>query len=268
MLFSLLLSVVSSAPTSTFDRFFVIVFENTNYDVAIKDNYFGKVLPSKGRLLTNYHGRTHPSQPNYIAMVGGSRLGVTTNDNYDLNDRSVVDLLESAGKSWITYQQQYPGNCFTGSSSGAYVRKHNPFISFKNISANSKRCAKIVNADQLNSDIRNGKVADYVYFTPDLKNSAHDTNISTASRWFQGFFDPILSNALFKNTLFLVTFDENDPSNDRDNNRIYSLLIGPGVQPGSVDNTAYNHYSQLATLEKNWKLDNLGLNDKTANPFY
>ncbi|KAJ2988392.1 hypothetical protein HDV02_005606, partial [Globomyces sp. JEL0801] len=174
----------------------------------------------------------------------------------------------SAGKTWTTYQQQYPGNCYTGKKSGGYVRKHNPFISFTNISTSKKRCANIVNADQLTTDIENGNVADYVYFTPDMDNSAHDTDIPHASNWFRGFFDPILANPLFKSTLFLVTFDENDSKNDNDNNRIYSLVIGPGVEKGVSDNTRYNHYSQLATLQKNWGLENLGLNDKTANSFY
>ena len=36
--------------------------------------------------------------------------------------------------------------------------KHNPFISFPSITNNATRCAKIVNADQLDTDIANNAV--------------------------------------------------------------------------------------------------------------
>jgi hypothetical protein len=36
--------------------------------------------------------------------------------------------------------------------------KHNPFISFPSITKNATRCAKIVNADQLDTDIANNAV--------------------------------------------------------------------------------------------------------------
>lgn len=50
-------------------------------------------------------------------------------------------------------------------------------------------------------------------------------------------------------------------------NHIYSLLIGSGIEKGTVDNTRYNHYSQLALLERHWCLPSLGRNDTTATPF-
>ena len=52
-----------------FDRFFVIVLENTYFKDAMNDFYMGKNLTQQGRLLTNYEAIMHPSQPNYIAMV-------------------------------------------------------------------------------------------------------------------------------------------------------------------------------------------------------
>jgi hypothetical protein len=51
-----------------FDRILIVNFENTYINSTLKQPYFSK-LTYNGTLLTNYHGVTHPSQPNYIAQV-------------------------------------------------------------------------------------------------------------------------------------------------------------------------------------------------------
>ena len=81
-----------------------------------------------------------------------SRLGVSGDGKYDLNDKHVGDLLEAAGLDWRTYAEDFPGKCFTGGSSGKYVRKHNPFMSFTNVTTNPARCAKIENTQRFFQD--------------------------------------------------------------------------------------------------------------------
>lgn len=144
-----------------------------------------------GVVLTNYFGVTHPSQPNYVsiegikvgywliwciylqvALISGSIEGINRDNNSDVDRHSIVDLLEKKGISWKSYQQGYPGNCFKGEESGTYRRKHNPFMSFTNIHNDEKRCANIVNADQLYEDIKTNSVPQFVWFTPDVSISA------------------------------------------------------------------------------------------------
>ncbi|CAJ0766964.1 19517_t:CDS:10 [Entrophospora sp. SA101] len=60
-----------------FDRVITIVLENTDYTEAIKDKYLS-YLANQGILLSNFHGVWHPSQPNYIAMIRGSKGGVVS----------------------------------------------------------------------------------------------------------------------------------------------------------------------------------------------
>lgn len=52
-----------TAPGS-FDRIFVMQFENEAYSKVVKDPNFAKYA-KMGTLLTNYKAITHPSQPNY-----------------------------------------------------------------------------------------------------------------------------------------------------------------------------------------------------------
>lgn len=89
-------------------------------------------LATQGILLTNYLAITHPSQPNYVAAVGGSTHGIT-GDGFSriaATSKTIVDLLEAKGVSWGVYGEDSPYSGFEGNwvnqKTGAndYVRKH------------------------------------------------------------------------------------------------------------------------------------------------
>ncbi|KAG0327210.1 hypothetical protein BG000_001043 [Podila horticola] len=265
----------SIVPGDSFDKFFMIVFENMDYRKVAANPYFSS-LAKKGNLLTNYHAITHPSQPNYIAMISGSTQGCKDNKDYNFESKNLIDILEPKDISWKAYQENYPGDCYLEDSlDKLYRRKHNPFISFTDITTNPTRCAKIVNADELDTDLANHALPQFSFFTPNMNNDGHDTSVSFAADWLERFIEDKLSNPAFMtNTAILVTFDEDDSSTDSrknvsEKNRIHSILLGGAVHsaPGTTDNTAYNHFSILATLEKNWKLDNLSQKDVGATSF-
>ncbi|KAJ3115560.1 hypothetical protein HDU96_000441 [Phlyctochytrium bullatum] len=249
-----------------FDKILTIILENEDAVNVYNDPYLGGTLAKEGYLLTNMFGTAHPSQPNYIAMIGGDTLGVASNSNVDLKQTNLVDLLEAKGISWKTYQENYPGNCGKSSSydGGLYRRKHNPFISYTSISGNPARCAKIVNANQLDVDAAAGKLPSFMFYTPNMDNDGHDTGLSFASNWVKGFLKNKLGNPAYSNTLFVVTFDESDTISP---NKIYGLLLGAGiVGKGLKDSATYTHYSWLRMVEDNYSLGTLGRKDSTAKP--
>jgi phospholipase C len=85
-------------------------------------------------------------------------------------------------------------------------------MSFDNIRNNTSRCQKIVNAEQnFAKDVALGADAPmYMFYTPNLANDAHNTNISFAAEDVQYLMDIMLSNKEFmKKTLIVITFDEN-----------------------------------------------------------
>jgi hypothetical protein len=53
----------------------VIWLENTDYTMAVADPNLA-YLATLGITLTNYFGVTHPSEPNYVAAVGGDNFGM------------------------------------------------------------------------------------------------------------------------------------------------------------------------------------------------
>lgn len=259
---SLMVNAQAKQISPRFEKIFIVVFENANDKEVLRQPTFSQ-FAEKGVLFTNYHGVTHPSQPNYIALTSGSTHGVRTNKPALLDVQHIGDLLEAKGKSWKTYADQYPGDCFLKKSSGDYVRKHLPFLSFKNVQENPDRCrSRIVNSSELAQDIEEGTLADYSLYVPDLKNSGHDTGLAYADKWFAQKFGPILSDSRFMNgMLMVVTFDEGTLIG---NNRIYTAAYGSSLNAGQHIDSWLNHYSLLRLIEEEWDLGNLGAEDVNA----
>jgi hypothetical protein len=261
------------ATAHRFKKILIVVLENTDFSQAKKQPFLA-ALAHKGALLTEYYAQTHPSQPNYIALVAGSAFGVDdlglhADGNVTLDVRHLGDLLEAKQLGWKVYAEGYPGNsdkCFLGVSKGVYARKHVPFLSFKNVQKDSARCGRIVNASQFDSDVRSGLPAFSLYI-PDLKHDGHDigTGVAFADRWLKTRFGKLLADPGFtQDLLFVVTFDEGRGKTPHKPSHVLTLLVGTGVAPGSTSATVYSHYSLLRLVENNFKLGSLGQNDTSA----
>ena len=107
---------LATPAASTFTNMLVIILENTNYASALADPHL-QAFANSGVLFSNWNAISHPSQPNYIAMTSGAINGVTSDAIKTIDVQNIVDLLEAHGLSWKTYQENWPGNCFTGSVS-------------------------------------------------------------------------------------------------------------------------------------------------------
>ena len=261
------ISSYSNATTDAgihFKKVVWLIFENETYDPVITQPDFAK-LARAGALFTGMKAETHPSQGNYIAMVAGSMLGVSGDQNVDLDQTHVGDLLEKAGLDWRAYAEDYPGNCFTGRSSGKYARKHNPFISFTNVTKNPTRCNKIESTARFFQDYANGSLPAFSMFVPNQKNDGHDTGYDFAGKWMASQFGAIFSNpAALGDTLFIVTFDESSFSSVT--NEVYTVLVGSQIIPGSQYTQKTSHITLLKMIEDEFKIGNLGRDDAKALP--
>jgi hypothetical protein len=66
-----------------------------------------------------------------------------------------------------------------------------------------------------------------------------------------------------------TAFDESE--NYFNDNKVFTVLLGdaiPEALKGTTNDTAFNHYSILATAERNWGLGNLGEGDVGASAFW
>jgi len=233
-------------------------------------------LSKQYTLLTRYYAITHPSLPNYLALISGSTFGIDSDcTDCFVNARSLPDLLEANGRSWKTYQEGLPRAGFKGSSSGRYAIKHNPFLYFDAIRNDQARCKhSVVPLHQLDIDLKKGHLPDFSFIVPDMCNSSHDCDLKVTDAWLGRVVDSILNSLAFdQNSLLVLTFDEGtsnegccDPSPLAQGGRVATVLISPLVKRGFEDSTVYSHYSLLKTISSAWKLEELGhASNPTAN---
>lgn len=251
----------SVAVGNRFKKVIWVVFENTNYQNALRQPDFAS-LAKQGVLFTNLSAEVHPSEGNYVAMIAGSNYGIASDANIDLSGNHLGDLLERSNKDWKVYAEDYPGSCFTGKISGNYVRKHNPFMSFLNVSTDNMRCQKIQSADRFDQDLVGNALPEFTMYIPNLKNDGHDTGVDFAGKYLTKRFNQLLNSPqLQQDTLFVVTFDE---SGSGPTNQIYTVLIGSSVLAGVQNNQAISHTALLKLIEDEFQLGNLSKGDLTS----
>lgn len=253
---------VGAEPGPKVKRIIHVVFENADYQDALAQPVFARLARS-GVLFTQSFGVTHPSQPNYIAMIAGSRLGVNHNQEVNLDSRHLGDLLEEKRLSWANYAEDFPGSCYLGMTRGKYARKHVPFLSFRNVQRDSARCDRIRTGERFFKDFDARLLPEYSLFVPNLDQDGHDTDPKHASEWFQTRFKKVWSDTEFmKETLFMVTYDESEQYLGP--NHILTFVFGANVRPGLEVKDRVDHYSFLRLIEEVFGLLSLDRNDLKA----
>ncbi|KZS96980.1 hypothetical protein SISNIDRAFT_406855 [Sistotremastrum niveocremeum HHB9708] len=265
-------------PGKAFDRVIQIWLENTDYDDAASSSVF-KSLGEQGITLTQYYAVTHPSEPNYVAVVGGDFWGMADDNLYNIpsNISTVVDLLDAKNISWASYQENMPTDGFQGfnytsenylNSSAPpytyYVRKHNPLVIYDSVANVPARLARHRNFNDFAADLNASAIPQWLFVTPNLVDDAHDTTIDFASDWLNFWLVPLLKDSNFNDnrTLIILTFDETETYTI--NNRVLTILLGGAIPENlknTTDETYYSHYSCLSTVEANWGLGSLGRGD-------
>lgn len=275
-------AIGDAAPNAASDgtapsHIFLIVFENKEYSEVVghADAPYLNSLARRYTLADQYYAIDHPSLPNYLALLGGDTFGVTSDCTGCFVDRpNLVDQLEAAGRTWKSYQENLPAPCFLGAQAAvaggalgslvmAYALKHNPFLYFRDIRDNPERCRRVVPLSQLQADLDQQRVPNFVWITPNLQHSMHDASLATGDAWLAAFLPHILeSEAWRQGGLLLITWDEGTSDagccGGARGGRVATLIVSPDAPPGTRLSTPASHYSTLRTIEELWHLPYLG----------
>jgi phosphatidylinositol-3-phosphatase len=247
----------AAAPVPAFAHVIVIVFENKE-STSVLGNRAAPTFNSYARRyakLTRYYGVTHPSLPNYLALVSGSTQGVTTTCTSCVFDaKSLADTIEASGRTWKTYAEGLPRPGFLGPFNGRYAKKHNPFAYFRGIAEDPARRARLVPLSQLGPDVRAGALPSFSLVVPDLCHSMHDCSVAVGDAWLRSQIGKFVK---LPNTVVFVVFDEGSTS-IRGGGHTAALAIGRAVRPGSRFTRVTGHYGILRTIEQAWGLPLLG----------
>ena len=240
----------SPRPVPRYKHIFVIVMENHGYSQIIGNSNAPNInrLAATYGLATSYYGVTHPSEPNYVATIGGNFFGIQDDAPYystistttGLVDHtiaypSLADQLEQKGLSWKTYQQSLPGVGYLGtrwplSGPTLYASKHNPFLNFASVQSSPAEQRKIVPWDGkqgLVRDLKTGHVPTFSYIVPDQCNDMHGTTtcsddtalIQQGDQTVISVTNDITASSAWRqgNNAIVITWDENDFSTDTPN---------------------------------------------------
>ena len=162
------------------DRAFVIVLENHSEHSVIGDvnTPFISSLAQQYGLAANYFGVTHPSEPNYVALISGSNWFINNDNPANRFDHTnLVDELEARHISWGGYMEALPADPLADFAPSAadplYASKHNPFALFTDIRSDPARVANIKPYTALAGDLNGPHAPRFVFISPDQCNDMH-----------------------------------------------------------------------------------------------
>ena len=237
-------ATASPSPTPAVKHVFVIVLENTSYQLALGQPYIASVAKQYA-VATSYRSVANPSLPNYLAMTSGSTWGIRDDLYHRLPAGGVGKQLTDAGISWKAYMEGFTGDCFD--SPYPYALKHNPFAYYGGACPTN-----VVPMTDLATDL-NGDTPQLSWITPGLCNDGHDCGVRTADRWLAQVVPQITSSPAWQQDgVLFITWDESSAGDSR----VALLVVSPSLR-GQIA-TPLDHYSLSATISDQLGVPRLG----------
>jgi phosphatidylinositol-3-phosphatase len=270
----------------------VIVMENKSYEdvVGSREAPYLNGLAQKAAIPAAIYGTTHPSLPNYLALIAGDTFGITQDcTNCHVKGNNLAVQFRKAHISWKAYMQGMPRPCYHGAFAGRYppghlglgdpaarsrpdadvrgsgrryAKKHDPFMYFDNVRKNQKLCGHVVPIRELRTDLKGGKPPTFMFITPDLCNDMHDCVVRAGDQFLSRIVPKLLPR-LGPQGFMVITWDEG--TTDRGccgttvhGGHIPTFVLGPTVLGGATGTAAYTHYSILRTIEDALGLPRIG----------
>ena len=195
-------------PVPRFRHVIVVLMENKAKGDVIgnADAPTFNSLASRYAVLARYRGVTHPSLPNYLALVSGSTQGIHSDCTSCLvSARNLADTLERAHMTWKAYAERLPRPGWTGAYAYRYVKRHVPFLYFRDVLASRARRRHVVPLRHLSVDLKARRVPDFALVVPDMCHDMHDCSVTEGDAWLGRFVPPLLKLA---DSVVFVVFDE------------------------------------------------------------
>jgi len=285
-----------AASGAYFDYLVVIVMENQDIGDIYGPLPYMTSLADSYSIATHDTAIVHPSEGNYLAMLGGlagdcgNNGGATggcmtggADSSSDCSPSSsctmganlnLVDRLEGAGLTWKAYAEDLGTPCDgTDLYPGFGSVRHFPFYYFTDITGDASRCAKTFPTSEptddelVNSLGSTSTAANFMYLAPNDCNNMHSCSLDTGDAYLEALVPRILGSNVFQTqrAALLITFDEGSSTN-YPTDYVYTVWAGPVAKRGYSSTTQYTTYSFLSTLEANWGLAPLQATDASAAP--
>lgn len=186
---------------------FVIIEENHTTDQIVPSD----AAPNLTQFAQQYgyawrfYAERHPSEPNYVAMLGGDTFGIADDDafwckpkvkdpacpnadkpgyvDHTVTAPSLVSRLAAHHLTWKGYFEdipspgsrayRFPAEPVSGKPAALYAVKHNGFMNFKDVQDDPALAKEIVGFDTLEQDLASGDVPNFAHIVPNQCNDMH-----------------------------------------------------------------------------------------------
>lgn len=235
----------------------VVIVEENKAAARIVGNRnapFINSLIRSGALFTDAHGITHPSLPNYFALLAG-----LTNTNKDgcpargipQDAPNLASELLAAGFTFAAYSEALPQIGWRGCATRTYARKHAPWVHFSNVPPWTQLPFSMFPPFE--------ELPTVGFVVPDIRDDMHSGSIARGDAWLERHLGALFEWAGHNDTLIVLTWDE---GLDRANT-VATVFYGPMVKPGRYAEYV-NHYTVLRTLEDLYGLPHAGRSGEVA----
>ena len=186
----------------------VIMEENKDYG-QIMDAATAPHIAALARtygVATQFFGEVHPSEGNYVALLGGDTFGIHDDDavfckagsvdptceeadqagyvDHTAHAPHIGDQLTAAGLTWKGYYEDLPAPGSMAYVSDPhpqnaahplayYAQKHSGFLTFESVQTDPGRAKHIVGFDQLKTDLAAGALPSFALIVPNQCNEMH-----------------------------------------------------------------------------------------------
>lgn len=255
-----------SSPFEGIKTVFVVVMENHDWS-SIKDSpfcpYINQTLLPMASHAEQYFNppHIHPSEADYLWLEAGTNFGVLDDGSPEMNHQSttnhLVSLLNPAGISWKTYQENISGQDCPLGGQYPYAIRHNPFIFFDDVVADEQYCIDHERPyTELAGDLLANRVARYNFLMPNATNDMHDTaDGSDSSRrqgdsWLARQMPKIFASQAYQDGgVIFILWDEG--SGETSDGPIGLIVLSPRAKGNGYSNSIYyTHSSLVRTLQE------------------
>jgi len=271
----LILNGVGPAAVPRYDHIFVIVDENKDLNRIVGRSPAPAInaIALEYGYASHYDAVAHPSEPNYVALVGGDTFGIHDDGAFTTNAvdaPSVAAQLDAAHLTWKGYYEDIPAPGSLATRAGLYASKHSGFLNFTGVQHDAKRAEHLVGFDQFEGDTASNRLPNFALIVPNLCNDMHGAMgsdvpsdcwtintsalIARGDKAFKEIVDRLTATSVWKssaNVAIVLVFDEDDGGGtEGGGGRVPAIVMTNHGPRRFVDATPYTHYSLLRTIEE------------------
>ena len=210
--FSTVAPAAGAARVPRLKHVWVFVMENHSFGQIIGSTHAPYVtrLARRHGMATRMWAVTHPSLPNYLAMISGSQHGCNNNScERGIRGKTLAGQFARHGLGWRGYFEELPRRGYTGDDVGNYVQHHNPFVYFRSIVQKPRQRSHILPFRAFRRSLHHPPGLSYV--VPSDLHNMHSSAIIDGDEWLQRWIPRIMASRGFRHHgAIFITWDEAD----------------------------------------------------------